>query len=110
MQEMLTNLAVAIELSILFLPLIYAVERVVKREKVEVSEPVEVPAEDIPQVIEEMIDRTMPAVIREESVTVKPTAAELRKMCEKAGIKWRHAHGRDRHLTKGEMLELLAHY
>ena len=36
------------------------------------------------------------------------TSAELRRQCQAAGIKWRHAHGQGRHLSKAEMLQALA--
>ena len=36
------------------------------------------------------------------------TSAELRRQCQAAGVKWRNAHGKGRHLTKGEMIAALA--
>lgn len=36
-----------------------------------------------------------------------PTSAELRRQCQAAGIRWRNAHGKGRHLTKTEMLTAL---
>ena len=36
-----------------------------------------------------------------------PTTAELRKRCQSAGIKWRNAHAKGRHLSKGEMIAAL---
>ena len=35
------------------------------------------------------------------------TSAELRRQCQDAGIKWRNAHGKGRHLSKGEMIAAL---
>lgn len=32
---------------------------------------------------------------------------ELRKLCQSRGIRWRNAHGKNRHLTKAQMLEAL---
>jgi hypothetical protein len=32
---------------------------------------------------------------------------QLRQDCQKAGIKWRHAHGKNKHLKKAEMIEAL---
>jgi predicted secreted protein len=32
---------------------------------------------------------------------------QLRKLCQASGIKWRNAHGKNKHLTKREMLALL---
>ncbi|NJO39789.1 MAG: hypothetical protein HC769_22015 [Cyanobacteria bacterium CRU_2_1] len=38
----------------------------------------------------------------------KPTPVELlRQQCQEAGIKWRHAHGKNKHLKKAEMIEAL---
>lgn len=38
----------------------------------------------------------------------KPTPTELlRQQCQKAGIKWRHAHGKNKHLKKHEMIAAL---
>jgi hypothetical protein len=38
----------------------------------------------------------------------KPTPVEqLRKQCQQAGIKWRNAHGKNKHLKKAEMIEAL---
>ena len=38
----------------------------------------------------------------------KPTPVELlRQQCQAAGIKWRNAHGKNKHLKKAEMLEAL---
>lgn len=36
------------------------------------------------------------------------TSAELRRQCQAAGIRWRNAHGKGRHLSKGEMIAALA--
>ena len=36
------------------------------------------------------------------------TSAELRRQCQAAGIRWRNAHGKGRHLTKTEMIAALA--
>jgi len=36
-----------------------------------------------------------------------PSVEQLRQECQKAGIKWRHAHGKNRHLKKAEMIEAL---
>ncbi len=33
---------------------------------------------------------------------------ELRQQCQRAGIKWRNAHGKNKHLKKDEMLQALA--
>ena len=35
------------------------------------------------------------------------TSVELRRQCQNAGIKWRNAHGKGRHLSKGEMIAAL---
>jgi hypothetical protein len=38
----------------------------------------------------------------------KPTPVELlRQQCQKAGIKWRNAHGKNKHLKKAEMIVAL---
>ncbi|NJL36923.1 MAG: hypothetical protein HC840_06300 [Leptolyngbyaceae cyanobacterium RM2_2_4] len=38
----------------------------------------------------------------------KPTPVELlRQQCQKAGIKWRDAHGKNKHLKKAEMIAVL---
>lgn len=38
----------------------------------------------------------------------KPTPVELlRQQCQKAGIKWRDAHGKNKHLKKAEMIAAL---
>jgi hypothetical protein len=38
----------------------------------------------------------------------KPTPVELlRQQCQQAGIKWRNAHGKNKHLKKAEMLTAL---
>jgi hypothetical protein len=38
----------------------------------------------------------------------KPTPVELlRQQCQKAGIKWRNAHGKNKHLKKAEMIAAL---
>ncbi|WAL59637.1 hypothetical protein [Thermocoleostomius sinensis] len=38
----------------------------------------------------------------------KPTPTEqLRQQCQKAGIKWRNAHGKNKHLKKAEMIAAL---
>jgi hypothetical protein len=58
----------------------------------------------------------MAAIIAEPVATLvvkveapKPvTSAELRRQCQAAGVKWRNAHGKGRHLTKGEMIAALA--
>ncbi|MGG6242552.1 hypothetical protein ACQ4N7_28405 [Nodosilinea sp. AN01ver1] len=48
----------------------------------------------------------------EVAVSAKPiaamTSAELRKECQRRCIAWRNAHGKGKHLRKGEMLEALA--
>jgi hypothetical protein len=36
------------------------------------------------------------------------TSAELRRQCQAAGIRWRNAHGKGRHLSKAEMIAALA--
>lgn len=36
------------------------------------------------------------------------TSAELRRRCQSAGIRWRNAHGKGKHLSKGEMIAALA--
>jgi hypothetical protein len=36
------------------------------------------------------------------------TSAQLRKECTAAGIRWRNAHAKGRHLSKGEMIAALA--
>lgn len=35
------------------------------------------------------------------------TSAELRKECSRLGIEWRNAHGKGKHLRKGEMVAVL---
>lgn len=37
----------------------------------------------------------------------KPAAPELRKACQAAGIKWRNAHGKGKHLSVKEMTAAL---
>jgi hypothetical protein len=41
------------------------------------------------------------------AVPVKPSTAKLRSDCQTAGIKWRNAHGKNKHLTVPEMLIVL---
>lgn len=36
------------------------------------------------------------------------TSAELRRQCQAAGIRWRNAHGKGRHLSKPEMISALS--
>lgn len=36
-----------------------------------------------------------------------PPVELLRQQCQKAGIKWRNAHGKNKHLKKAEMIEAL---
>ncbi|MBD1871876.1 hypothetical protein H6F75_00125 [Nodosilinea sp. FACHB-131] len=36
------------------------------------------------------------------------TSAQLRKECSRRAIAWRNAHGKGKHLLKGEMLKALA--
>jgi len=61
-----------------------------------------------------MVDAAVPAVMATPvAVRVVPiggatvTSAELRRQCQAAGIRWRNAHGKGRHLTKTEMLAAL---
>jgi len=35
-------------------------------------------------------------------------STELRKRCQAAGVKWRNAHGKGKHLRKGEMIAALS--
>ncbi|MDX2212309.1 MAG: hypothetical protein SFY66_03375 [Oculatellaceae cyanobacterium bins.114] len=44
-----------------------------------------------------------PTTARRKSTPVE----ELRKQCQQAGIKWRNAHGKNKHLKKAEMIEAL---
>lgn len=57
---------------------------------------------------------TVPAAMAPVATLVVPvakaqpvTSAELRRQCQNAGIKWRNAHGKGRHLSKGEMITAL---
>lgn len=34
--------------------------------------------------------------------------AELRQACQQQGVKWRNAHGKNKHLTKGQMIAALS--
>jgi len=36
------------------------------------------------------------------------SSAELRRRCQAAGVKWRNAHGKGKHLRKGEMVQALS--
>jgi len=36
-----------------------------------------------------------------------PYVEQLRQECQKAGIKWRNAHGKNKHLKQAEMIEAL---
>jgi len=49
--------------------------------------------------------------MRQESskppVRQRSTVEQLRQECQKAGIKWRNAHGKNKHLKKDEMLAAL---
>jgi hypothetical protein len=47
------------------------------------------------------------AVIPAEPDYADMNSAQLRKECSKAGIQWRNAHGRNKHMSKGEMLKAL---
>jgi len=40
-------------------------------------------------------------------VRQRSTVEQLRQECQKAGIKWRNAHGKNKHLKKDEMLAAL---
>jgi len=45
---------------------------------------------------------------QKKSARRKPTPVELlRQQCQKAGIKWRDAHGKNKHLKKAEMIAAL---
>jgi hypothetical protein len=45
---------------------------------------------------------------QKKSTRRKPTPVELlRQQCQKAGIKWRNAHGKNKHLKKAEMIAAL---
>lgn len=46
-------------------------------------------------------------VVKAEPAAQPVTSAELRRQCQDAGIKWRNAHGKGRHLSKGEMIAAL---
>jgi hypothetical protein len=57
------------------------------------------------------ISGLLPAAISAATVTVdlnELTPQELRKRCQQAGIKWRNAKGRNKHLSKYDMVTLLA--
>jgi hypothetical protein len=41
------------------------------------------------------------------SILASMTSTELRKECQSAGVKWRNAHGKGRHLTKAAMVEAM---
>jgi len=47
-------------------------------------------------------------VVKAEPAAQPVTSAELRRQCQDAGIKWRNAHGKGRHLSKGEMIAALS--
>jgi hypothetical protein len=49
------------------------------------------------------------SIVQESSATKRnPTPTErLRQQCQQAGIKWRNAHGKNKHLKKHEMIEAL---
>jgi hypothetical protein len=40
-------------------------------------------------------------------MSAKLCTDELRRLCQKRGFKWRNAHGKGKHLSKSEMIELL---
>lgn len=62
-----------------------------------------------------MVDAAVPAVMA-APVAVRvipiapatPTSAELRRQCQAAGIRWRNAHGKGRHLSKAAMIAALS--
>ena len=49
-------------------------------------------------------------VVKAEPAAQTVTSAELRRQCQNAGIKWRNAHGKGRHLSKGEMIAALQEF
>ena len=44
---------------------------------------------------------------RVADMSAKLCTDELRRLCQKRGFKWRNAHGKGKHLSKSEMIELL---
>ncbi len=48
-----------------------------------------------------------PVVQESTKPPVRVTVEQLRKECQKAGIKWRNAHGKNKHLKKDEMIAAL---
>lgn len=76
------------------------------------------PAVWVPQTKPESKPRAQAMVRPERSLTIKtvePTESkrkltpveQLRQQCQQAGIKWRDAHGKNKHLKKAEMIEAL---
>jgi hypothetical protein len=58
-----------------------------------------------PDPIQELTGENPPAP---QAPKRKPTPTEqLRQQCQKAGIKWRNAHGKNKHLKKAEMIAAL---
>lgn len=57
--------------------------------------------------LEDITLESLDWVTPEPVVPVVPNRGELRKLCQAAGVKWRNAHGKNKHLNKQEMLEAL---
>lgn len=56
---------------------------------------------------EQRVISKAPAPPAKPARKLSPTE-ELRQQCQQAGIKWRHAHGKNKHLKKAEMIAALA--
>lgn len=67
---------------------------------------IEQPAEPAPSAIEPIAEVT-PAAAYAETVIRTARAAALRTYCAQAGITWRNAHGKGKHLTTTEMRRAL---
>lgn len=88
---MLATLNAAIDTAIIAIPIAF-VALVITREILKAQRPAAHPAPPIPQ---------QPTQIDLIIATVR--SAELRRYCSEAGIRWRNAHGKGRHLSTAEM-------
>lgn len=74
------------------------------------------PVDDLPQLPELMEQAAAATIAQPTAIAVIPTApdyasmnsTQLRKECSRRGIKCRNFHGRNKHMSKGEMLKALA--
>jgi len=61
------------------------------------------------------VAKSIPVAVKSIALPIKAAATldgvkaiELRKLCQAAGIKWRNAHGTNKHLSRSEMVSALA--